>query len=147
MDDRSTDATGAIADVAAASDRRVRAIHVAGLPDGWLGKNNALHLGASKAEGDILLFTDADVRLHPRAIAKAVAVMTAERLDHLSVLPTITSPSRGVRWHVGAFAIFFLLFTRAWRVAEPDSDASIGIGAFNMVRAGLYRAAGGHTRT
>jgi cellulose synthase/poly-beta-1,6-N-acetylglucosamine synthase-like glycosyltransferase len=146
VDDRSTDATGAIADKAAASGRRVQAIHVAALPDGWLGKNNALHVGAAGADGEILLFTDADVRLHPRAIAKAVAVMSADELDHLSVLPTITSPSRGVRWHVGAFAIFFLLFTRAWRVARADSDASIGIGAFNMVRAGLYRAAGGHTR-
>ena len=146
VDDRSTDATGAIADAAAGSARRVQAIHVTTLPEGWLGKNNAVHVGAAKADGDILLFTDADVCLHPQAIAKAVAVMIAERLDHLSVLPTITSPSRGVRWHVGAFAIFFLLFTRAWRVAEPDSDASIGIGAFNMVRAGIYRAAGGHTR-
>ena len=40
--------------------------------------------------------------------------------------------------------MFFLLFTRAWRVPDPSSRASIGIGAFNLVRASAYRAVGGH---
>ena len=35
------------------------------LPDGWVGKNWACHLGYEKAEGDLLLFTDGD-SIHSR---------------------------------------------------------------------------------
>jgi hypothetical protein len=144
VDDRSADATGAIADAAAAADARVQVVHVESLPGGWLGKNHALQAGAARARGEFLLFTDADVRFAPGTIADAIAIVEAERLDHLAALPTITSPSAGVRWSIGAFSMFFLLFTRAWRVPDPSSDASIGIGAFNLVRASAYRAVGGH---
>jgi cellulose synthase/poly-beta-1,6-N-acetylglucosamine synthase-like glycosyltransferase len=47
IDDRSEDDTGAVMDEIAASDSRVRAIHIArgSLPPGWLGKCHALHVG------------------------------------------------------------------------------------------------------
>jgi glycosyltransferase involved in cell wall biosynthesis len=144
VDDRSADATGAIADAAAAADARIQVVHVTALPAGWLGKNHALQAGAARTRGEYLLFTDADVRFSPGTIADAMAITEAERLDHLAALPTITSPSPAVRWSIGAFSMFFLLFTRAWRVPDPSSRASIGIGAFNLVRASAYRAVGGH---
>jgi glycosyltransferase involved in cell wall biosynthesis len=146
VDDRSADATGAIADAAAAADPRIHVIHIESLAAGWLGKNYALQAGAARARGEFLLFTDADVRFSPRTVAHAVEIAEAEALDHLAALPTITSPSAAVRWSIGAFAMFFLLFTRAWRVPDPASRASIGIGAFNLVRASAYRAVGGHDR-
>ncbi len=144
VDDRSTDDTGAIADEIAAHHPALRVRHVTTLPDGWLGKNHALQAGASDASGEFLLFTDADVVFAPDAIARAMTVVAAERLDHLAVIPGITSPSRLVRWSVGSFSIFFVLFTRAWQVGNPRSSASIGIGAFNLVRTSSYRAAGRH---
>jgi glycosyltransferase involved in cell wall biosynthesis len=144
VDDRSTDATGVIADEMAREDSRLQVVHVTALPAGWLGKTHAMHLGAARARGDYLLFTDADVLFAPGTVARAMRVVVQDDVDHLAVIPCITSPSRILRWSVGAFAIFFVLFTRAWQVSNPRSRASIGIGAFNLVKASIYRAAGGH---
>ena len=144
VNDRSTDATGAIADEMARVDRRLQVVHVTALPPGWLGKTHAMHVGAARARGDYLLFTDGDVVFAPGTLSRAMRVVVQDDVDHLAVIPCITSPSRVLRWSVGAFAIFFLLFTRAWQVSDPRRRASIGIGAFNLVRTSAYRAAGGH---
>jgi hypothetical protein len=117
---------------------------VTSLPDGWLGKTHALHVGATRARGEYLLFTDADVVFALGTVERAMRLVVSGGIQHLSVVPWITSPSRAVRWLVGAFSIFFVLFTRAWRVGDPRSTASIGIGAFNLVKSSAYWGAGGH---
>ena len=103
-----------------------------------------MHVGAASAHGEFVLFTDGDVIFAPGTLTRAMRVVVQGAVDHLAVVPCITSPSGAVRWSVGAYSIFFLLFTRAWRAADPRSRASIGIGAFNLVRTTVYRAAGGH---
>jgi len=44
----------------------------------------------------------------------------------------------------GAFIMFFGFFARPWKARDPRSKRYIGIGAFNMVRAGAYWKAGTH---
>src|SRR6185503_12927307 len=61
VDDRSADGTGRIMDELAAPDSRLQVIHVEALPVGWLGKNHANWLGASRAASGWILFTDGDV--------------------------------------------------------------------------------------
>lgn len=144
VDDRSTDRTGEILDRLAAADPRLRIVHVRELPPGWLGKNHALWLGAEKATGEFLLFTDADVMMAPSTLRRAVGAMVADRLDHLTATPEIDRPSALFEMFIGAFSLFFTLFTKPWRVKDPESPSHVGIGAFNLVRASAYRAAGGH---
>ena len=144
VDDRSTDRTGEILDRMAAVEPRLRVVHVRELPPGWLGKNHALWLGAEKATGDFLLFTDADVVFEPSALRRAVGAMVTDRLDHLTASPEIARPSVLFELFIGAFSLFFALFTKPWKVKDPRSPHHVGIGAFNLVRATAYRAAGGH---
>ena len=145
VDDRSTDATGEIADRLAACDPRVSAVHISDLPDGWLGKVNALDRGLAECGGDIVLFTDADVHHRGDALRKAVAFMQTEQLDHLAGCPSLRSSSGLLTDSLIAAFLrqLFGLFLPSWRVADPNSRAFFGVGAFNMVRRSAFDATEG----
>jgi glycosyltransferase involved in cell wall biosynthesis len=136
VDDRSTDATGDIADRLAACDPRVRAIHISDLPDGWLGKVNAMDRGLAECNGDIVLFTDADVHHRGDTVRKAVALMLAGELDHIAGCPSLRSSSTLLTNSLIAAFLrqLFGLLLPSWQVADPASPAFFGVGAFNMVR-------------
>lgn len=143
IDDRSTDATGAILDRLSREHPDLRVLHISELPPGWLGKTHALQRGGEIASGDYLLFTDADVLFDRAALRRAVAHCERERLDHLVVLAEFV-----VREHLLAMLLlsgsaFMYARFKPWK-ARTSRDHFFGMGAFNMVRAAAYRAAGGH---
>ncbi|MGO9115454.1 MAG: glycosyltransferase [Thermoguttaceae bacterium] len=143
IDDRSTDGTATIVDRMAQSDRRILAIHVEQLPEGWLGKVHALALGAEKAGGSWLLFTDADVHMAPGALRSAMAYAVQHSIDHLAAVPDLWPSSLLVDAILALFGRTFAVAMRLWAVTDPKSDAFIGIGAFNLVRReALDRTAG-----
>lgn len=144
VDDRSTDRTGAVLAELAAGDGRLRVITVSELPAGWLGKNHALWLGSQQAAGELLLFTDADIVMAPDTLRRAVNVLQDQQLDHLAMTPSMTMPTIPLAMFGAAFIIFFSLFARPRKAKDPRSRCHIGIGAFNLVRAAVYRAVGGH---
>ena len=144
IDDRSTDETGEILDRMAVHNPLLRVFHIQELPQGWLGKNYALSYGASKARGDLLLFTDADVIMEPTTLSRAVSYLIQERLDHLTLSPTLSMPSLILRIFVTGFYFFFSLYARPWKARDPKSHAHIGIGAFNLIRQQVYQTIGTH---
>jgi glycosyltransferase involved in cell wall biosynthesis len=144
VNDRSTDRTGEIVRDIAHHDPRLRVIEIAELPNGWLGKNHALHRGAAESSGEILLFTDADVVFESPVLRNAVVCMQQRRLDHLTSGFAITSPTLRLRLFVVGFMFYFMMYSRPWDAPDPKSAAHVGIGGFNLVRANVYRAAGGH---
>lgn len=144
VNDRSEDATGAILEEMAATDRRLKVLHVTELPPGWLGKNHALWTASLQASGELLLFTDADVVMAPSTVSRAATLLQCERLDHLTVGPDLHMPGTFLNMFGASFIIFFSLFVRPWKARDPRSRAHVGIGAFNLVRAEAYRKAGGH---
>jgi cellulose synthase/poly-beta-1,6-N-acetylglucosamine synthase-like glycosyltransferase len=146
VDDRSMDATPAILERLAAQDQRLKILRIVELPAGWLGKNHALERGAGRATGAVLIFADADVIMHPSAVSRAVSHAIAMRRDHVAITPDVTAPGVALGMFMGAFTMFFTLYARPWEVSDPKSRCFIGIGAFNLVRAQVYRAVGGHTR-
>jgi hypothetical protein len=69
-------------------DPRVRLVPAGDPPEGWLGKPHACWVGAQTlTEDGYLVFVDADVRLSPRAVASAVALLDAHGLDLVSPWP------------------------------------------------------------
>jgi glycosyltransferase involved in cell wall biosynthesis len=144
VDDRSADRTGEILERMAAADPRLRVVHVRELPPGWLGKNHALDLGAARASGELILFTDADIVMAPDTVRLAASYMERERLDHLTMAPRIDMPGFLLQAFGVLFGICFLLFSRPWKARDPRSPSHIGIGAFNLVRASSYRHVGTH---
>lgn len=144
IDDRSNDETGAIMDRVAAADSRLRVIHIQELPEGWLGKNHALHVGATEAAGEVILFTDGDVLFVDDALKRTVSYMQHEEIDHLCLMPRMIT---GGYWDGALTAYFGFLMTAGtfiWLVPTPLKWVYSGIGAFNLVRADAYRSTGGH---
>ena len=142
VDDRSTDATGEILRRLAKEDGRIKPRRVETLPDGWLGKCHACHVGASEATGDWILFTDADCWMKPDVIARAVAVAEREAVEHVALTPGVAPETAGAAaWH-----LIFLMSLADW-ISGVNLDRPkryLGIGAFNLVRAPAYRASGGY---
>ena len=146
VDDRSTDGTGAILDRLAAADPRLKVLHVTALPPGWLGKNHALHAAAAVAQGDWLLFTDADCFLAPDLLRRAIGHAERERLDHLVLGPTPVGGSPLMRVMLASFSLSFALSVRPWHAPDPARREHVGIGAFNLLRASVLRTIGGFER-
>jgi len=146
VDDRSTDETGAIVDRVAARDPRAQAVHIADLPAGWIGKLNAMQQGAARATGEWLLFSDADVHVAPTALRRAIAWCEGRRLDHLAVVPELLPTGFVLDTAISVFVRTICLAVRVWAVEDEKSTASVGAGAFNLVRRSAFEKVGGFER-
>ncbi|RYY67609.1 MAG: glycosyltransferase [Chitinophagaceae bacterium] len=144
VNDRSTDGTGAILARMAQRDPRLTVINVDELPAGWLGKNHALYKGYCASTEEWLLFTDGDVQFAPDTLRKAMAFVQERGLQHLTVLPEVTSRSGLFRAVMNTFALMLDIKLQPWTVSDPKSKSSIGVGAFNLVERAAYERAGTH---
>ena len=148
LDDGSIDDTQVVVKTAVGDDPRVTLIDGgnAPLPDGWLGKPWACHRLSQHATGRVLVFLDADVVLHPTAIAATVAHMRAAGLDLLSPYPrqlAQTWPERITQ----PLVVWSWMATLPLRLTETTHYPSLAAanGQFICVDARAYRISGGHT--
>ena len=151
VDDRSGDDTAALvreAAATAAARGRVRLVTGSDTPPGWFGKQWALVQGYRAARGDLLLFTDADTRHGPELTGRAVATLTAERADLVTVLP---------RQEMGSFwerllqpHVFFVLGSRVGDLRRMNRTRTpwnaIANGQFILTTRAAYEAVGTHGR-
>jgi len=145
LDDNSEDRTGAILAGLAAEHPRLTVLQGRPLPAGWLGKNWACHQLAERARGELLLFTDADTRHHPRALADAVAALEAEQADLLTAFPQQETGSWAERLMVpGMIWTFFLFMPLRLAYRSPRPGLSVTCGQFMLFRRSAYKAIGGH---
>lgn len=144
VNDRSTDRTEVILDKMAQRDPRLNVVTIESLPVGWIGKPRALHVGAERARGEFLLFTDADIMFHPFALRKAVAHVQTNGFDHVALIPKGTMPGNFLTTLSATFAMFMFMIFKPWEARNPRSRCYMGVGAFNLIRTSVYRALGGH---
>ncbi|ANW67866.1 glycosyl transferase [Mycobacterium sp. djl-10] len=144
LDDNSTDGTAQVVSAAARSDARVRVLPGTPLPPGTLGKPHACAQLAAAARFSTLVYVDADVVLHPRAVAAAVELLRGTRLDLVSpwprqltagVLGRLIQPLLAWSW----------LTTVPLRLAErsPRPSLAFANGQFLVLDAGALARAGG----
>jgi chlorobactene glucosyltransferase len=143
VNDRSTDRTSDI--LGSIDDPRLIVIEGQEPPPGWLGKPHALHLGAQRARGELLLFVDADLVYAPDAVAAAVAQLEESGASMLSLLPHFEL--HGFWEHVAIvnLAVFAYTMLPLWATNRTRIPLlGIGGGTGNLVRRDDYDALGGH---
>ncbi|MGH9675961.1 MAG: glycosyltransferase, partial [Candidatus Acidiferrum sp.] len=145
IDDESTDKTAEIVRGLMPANPRLRLLETQDLPPGWVGKNNAVAIGAREATGDWLLFTDADAVHESGAAARALRIAQEQRADLVSFSPEQITE----KWYEKALIPF--IYCRLAKhfsyeaVNAPGSSAAAANGQFLMIRRSAYEAIGGHT--
>jgi chlorobactene glucosyltransferase len=162
LDDQSEDETLAVAAACGLRPEptaRFRWFEGAPLPEGWTGKAWACHQLSEIAKGKYLLFTDADTRHHPTAVAAAVYAAIRYRADLLTAWPrqdagTWVEKAFIPLMYVGA-CTYLPHWLLAWAQASQVVARLLGskrgrglgsaIGQFLLFRREAYFELGGHS--
>jgi glycosyltransferase involved in cell wall biosynthesis len=141
LDDESQDGTPELVEALALRHPGLRLLRGAPLPPGWVGKNWACHQLAQAARGEVLVFTDADVRWEEGALA---ALLGRYQGGLLSAMPR--QRAGGVlEAALVSFVIDGLLsFLPHPLLRLPFSWAAASNGQVLLLRREDYLALGGH---
>jgi glycosyltransferase involved in cell wall biosynthesis len=145
LDDESSDDTPAILEAFRSTDERLRVLTGKPLPAGWVGKNWACHQLAAVAEGDYLLFTDADVSWNEGALASLLAFRRFHRAAFLSVWPrqvTVTLVERLVIPVIDMILLGTLPYLAVRYL--PWRSFAAGNGQMMLWSREAYQVSGGH---
>jgi glycosyltransferase involved in cell wall biosynthesis len=144
VNDQSTDKTAEIVRGLMLKIPRLRLLETQEIPPDWVGKNNAVYLGAKEAKGPWLLFTDADAELQPGAAARALQIAQETGAALVSFSPEQITQS----WYEKALIPF--VYSRLAKhfsyeaVNNPASPAAAANGQFLMMQRDAYNSIGGH---
>lgn len=113
-------------------------------PEGWTGKNFAIHQGVSSASGQWLLFSDADTRHEPASLSASLAHIQQKDLEFLTLLPRCICETF-IEKMIQPIAMAFLgLWFPIQKVNDPNSSMYFGNGQYLMIKKKLYDRLGGH---
>ena len=150
VDDRSSDATLAIAQEAAgacgATAPRFSLLDAGPRPTGerWVGKNWACSRAMEQVVSEWVLFVDADLRLQPATLRRALAQATTDRADLLSLAPRLSCGCLA-EWLVQPIMASLLGLGFPIEAAnDPASAVAFAAGPFMLLRRSAYAAIGGH---
>ena len=138
--DRSTDETPAIAKAAAEHDPRIKAVETTPI-EGWWGKCVPMHEGAAAADGQWLVFVDADTRLDPKLLRAAMGLALDRGWDMIGVLPKLSTDRLFERIVQPTATMQMMYIFQPRRINRDDDRRPFGLGPFIMLSRDAYDAA------
>lgn len=150
VDDRSSDATAALArataERCAAGPDRFALLDAGPRPQGerWVGKNWACSRAMEQVDSDWVLFLDADVRLAPATLRRALGQAVEEQADLFSLAPRLSCGCLA-EWMVQPIMASLLGLGFPIEAAnDPADPIAFAAGPFMLFRRSAYEAIGGH---
>jgi glycosyltransferase involved in cell wall biosynthesis len=144
VNDQSTDATAVIVTNLTHGIAKLQLLETKELPAGWVGKNNAVWLGAAKAKGEWLLFTDADTVHNPDSAAKALAIAAQQNAVMVSFSPEQVL----LTWYEKCLLpyVYCRLGSKFSfsEVNDANKSAAAANGQFLLIKKDVYQVVGGH---
>ncbi len=115
------------------------------LPQGWIGKNFACHQLAQQAQGEYLLFTDADTLHAPEMVQAIIYYMQQQQVQLLTGQPEqlLGSPAERLIVPLLNFTILTLLPVVLIR-RRPEPSLATGNGQLLCFQRTAYEGIGGH---
>ena len=146
LDDGSADRTGDIVRGIAARDPRVRLVEGAALPPGWIGKQHACWQLSLAARNPVLVFIDADVRVHPEALARLAGFVEQGGFGLASGFPRQITVTLGEKIAIPQILVVLLgyLPLPMARKAPTDPRFAAACGQLMAVTREAYDGCGGH---
>jgi chlorobactene glucosyltransferase len=147
LDDGSTDGTRELVNRIAARATRLRVLDGQPLPSGWLGKHWACQQLLEHADGEYVLYVDADTWHHPAALRNGVAAMLIGNLDLLSAIPHEVTGTFGELLTVPMAVWSFFALLPMWLAFHTRTPLlASAIGQYMMFRTSSLKEIGGFER-
>lgn len=142
VDDRSSDSTLKV--VRSKTNEKIKVLEIKELPEGWTGKNHALHQGVQQSEGEWFLFTDADTIHQKDSLSMAMGHAIRRKAEMLSLTPGLENKTfwEKVMQPLAGGALMLRFPLRA--VNDPTKKIAFGNGQYILIRKKTYDAVGGH---
>lgn len=144
VDDRSTDSTAAIVEDFARRDSRIHLVRNTELSEGWTGKNFALFKGQSHANGEWLLFSDADTIHAPDSLGHSVQFAREKGLQMVTLLPNLTGETFWEKLLQPIAGAILMISFPLHKSNNPASPVAFANGQYILIRRDLYDRIGTH---
>ena len=141
VDGGSTDGTK---DLLKPFNNQITLIEEGPLPQDWVGKNWACHLGYEKAKGDLLLFTDGDSVHSTDSLARAVTYLRSQRADMVTLAPGTILRSFWEKVLQPPIFLLIMILVGGKLVNDDHRRNAIGNGQYMLFNREAYEKIGGH---
>jgi len=142
VDGNSTDGT---LDILRSFDGKINLVEEEPLPQGWVGKNWACHMGYQQAKGDLLLFTDGDSIHAHDSLAKTVNYLEVTKADLVTLAPAAILRSFWEKLlQPPIFWLIMMFVGGKWVNDDSKPRWALGNGQYMLFRREAYDKVGGH---
>lgn len=144
--DDSTDTTVEVIENIIDNDKRFKIIKEEKLEGGWVGKPHAMQQGAKEANGDWLLFIDADTSHDSHMITSSVKHALRKNLDMLSILSHLVCRSFWEKIIQPVPTGLLIFITPLGKVNDPKSKQAFALGPFILIKHSVFDKIGGYKK-